>query len=266
MIKIGATDCGEPCFNLSWVDKLKEVDGAVIISKGLGHGSHEFKNALLDNKDKIIFHCTITGLGGTNVEPNVPDYKTTLDYLEKLISLGFPSSHVVVRIDPIIGSNLFSQLRADDTPIYNYSRDLSGYKILIDNIITKSVELNITRFRYSFLDLYPHVRLGFEDLGFIVPDWAMTFDEIKSWLDLFLDIKNDYPNIEFESCAEKFVPEHHKIGCVSRRDFKILGIDPIECQGKCYQRKTCLCSGNKVELLNDRKPCSHKCIYCFWKD
>lgn len=48
MIKIGATDCGEPCFNLSWVDRLHEVDGAVIISKGLGHESHEFKNALLD--------------------------------------------------------------------------------------------------------------------------------------------------------------------------------------------------------------------------
>lgn len=265
MIKIGATDCGEPCFNLSWVDKLKDVDGAVIISKGLGHESHEFKNALLDNKDKIIFHCTITGLGGTNVEPNVPDYMTTLRYLDALISLGFPSNHVVIRIDPIIGSNLFSQLRVDDTPVSGMERSLVGYQSIIKSIITRATDLGIARFRISFLDIYPHVRKRFKELGFLVPEWAMDFDEMDNWKIFFQDIRVRFP-ITIESCAEKFLPKCFQVGCISKRDFEILGLDPNECQGKCYQRKTCLCSGNKVELLQDRKPCSHGCLYCFWMD
>jgi len=67
---------------------------------------------------------------------------------------------------------------------------------------------------------------------------------------------------EFEACAE-YTP--HQLGCISQKDFDILGI-----QGKAtpagFQRKGCMCIAGKVELLNSKKRCPHGCLYCYWKD
>ena len=58
--KIGATDGGDAGLDLSWVDKLNTVDGAIVITKNLTQG---FRDAVLSNKDKLIIHATTTGYG-----------------------------------------------------------------------------------------------------------------------------------------------------------------------------------------------------------
>ena len=108
MVRFGATDGGEPCFDTSWTEKLKDVDGAVIISKG---SSEAFRKALVENKQKVIFHATITGLGGSVLEPGVPKWEKAVESLEQLIGKGFPAEQVVMRADPIVGEKLFAQLR-----------------------------------------------------------------------------------------------------------------------------------------------------------
>ena len=63
-----------------------------------------------------------------------------------------------------------------------------------------------------------------------------------------------------ELCGE---PDMETTGCISEIDCRILGVEPIERDFK--QRQECLCLGNKQELLNDKKVCPSKCIYCYWK-
>lgn len=50
---------------------------------------------------KIIVHATCTGYGGTELEPNVPNFTTQLTMIKMLLDDGFPAEQIVLRIDPI---------------------------------------------------------------------------------------------------------------------------------------------------------------------
>ena len=67
--KFGITERGDAGLDLTWTDRIHAVEGAVIISKC---ANLEFSQALLNYREKIIYHSTCTGFGGTLFEPNVP--------------------------------------------------------------------------------------------------------------------------------------------------------------------------------------------------
>ena len=98
-MKIGITERGDASIDYSWVDKLNNVDGAIIITKNL---NEKLQTKILEASKPIIVHCTCTGWGGSYLEPNVPNYKEQLNNLKSLIDKGFLKSHCVLRIDPII--------------------------------------------------------------------------------------------------------------------------------------------------------------------
>lgn len=275
-MKIGITQRGDACLDLSWVEKLEQMDGAIIISKGF---NQQFDKVLINPflQQKIIYHSTITSLGGTILQPNVPTIQQSYNHLQKIIDCGFQNSHIVVRIDPIIGNDLYNQI--ENKP--SYQNINSYFDMLIEFIKDCYQNLGIRRFRYSFLDLYKHVVDRLNNANFNVPQFAMTFDQMKQWKNRLLDLEIKYrnnelytnngtlkfdTNIHFESCAQQFVPQHHKTGCISKLDFKILGLDENLCTGSSNQRKLCLCPCCKTELLNNRTRCEHKCLYCYWKD
>ena len=97
--KIGITEAGDAGVDLSWVDKMGSVDGAVLITKCI---SPNFVDAAMKFKDKIIVHATITGYGGTILEPLVPYPYEQYGAIMYLIEKGFPKEKIVIRVDPII--------------------------------------------------------------------------------------------------------------------------------------------------------------------
>lgn len=287
-VSIGITERGDACLDFSWLKLIDYVDGAIIISKSF---NEEFNNSLLKYKDKIIYHATCTGLGGTILEPNVPFYIDQINNIKKLIEQGFPVTHIVVRIDPIIPKNIFVQLEDYAQHIDNeYNHKLEKeykYVCIISDIIFRCVDLGIRRFRYSFLDLYSHVIKRLNDKGINVIEKRMNQIEISDWMNQFDSIedsvyfkdKNIIKNIDevynistndltlhFESCAELNTRDHHKTGCVSKKDFEILGLNNDEANGSSNQRPLCLCCSAKKELLSNKKPCKHNCTYCYWKN
>lgn len=246
MLKIGITERGDAGLDLSWAAKLNKFDAAVLITKNI---TDEFIETVMPFKNKIILHATCTGMGGSRIEPNVPDYKTQLSQVQKLINKGFPEKQITIRIDPIV-------------PVK------SGLE-LAQAVIDASP---VKRFRFSVLDAYPHVRQRFiannitppYGNNFQPPDYM--FDNMRKWL---LSQPSDYI---FESCAEpklaNIAPNIIATGCVSKKDLDILNIaipdDQLEIAGR--QRNTCLCITGKTELLNNKARCPHQCLYCFWKD
>ena len=46
---------------------------------------------------KIIVHATCTGYGGTELEPNVPDFTSQLTMIKMLLDDGFPAEQRAVR-------------------------------------------------------------------------------------------------------------------------------------------------------------------------
>ncbi|MBQ7818550.1 MAG: DUF1768 domain-containing protein [Bacteroidales bacterium] len=237
---VGITEAGDAGLDFSWLDKLYDIN--IIISKHLTIENKELINALLKNSHKIIFHCTVTGYGGTKMEPNVPTPFEVYDGLSTLIKKGFPVDQIVLRTDPIIPT-------------------IKGIK-RAEKVWDMFSDLGITRCRYSVLDMYPHVKER------IVSVYGSTpYDSFTAPVNMLEWVKNsvyDYMNIyNFESCAENNLSE--AIGCISEKDFKILGL-PFNNTTGGYQRKGCLCVAGKTELLNNKKRCPSGCLYCYWKD
>jgi len=99
--KIGITERGDAGIDLSWSSKMNSVAFAIIITKSV---NDKFIKELLKHKGKVILHATVTGYGGTVLEPNVHDYKWSHAQVLKLIEAGFEPAHIVLRVDPVIAT------------------------------------------------------------------------------------------------------------------------------------------------------------------
>ncbi|MEG1564710.1 MAG: DUF1848 family protein [Bacteroides sp.] len=235
-MRFGITERGDAGIDFSWVDKL--LDANIIISKYLNDA---LIRELIAHKDKIIFHTTCTGYGETILEPNVHNLIWTHQQTLKLIERGFPVEQIVLRVDPIIPTK-------------------RGIKTM-EMVLNFFMDSGIKRVRYSFLDMYPHVKDRFSQAELPLP--YSTFCAPKSMIDCAMSIFDLYcDKYEFESCAEN---TKHQLGCISRKDFNILGING-SAEPAGFQRKGCLCVAGKTELLSSKVQCPNKCLYCYWKD
>lgn len=244
--KIGITEGGDAGLNFKWVRALREdssLDGAVVITKRL---NQEMIKPLLEFKDRVILHVTVTGYADTVIEPNTPKPKVIKSVLEELLEAGFPADHVVLRIDPIIPSKKGIQ-RADK--VFRYFAP------------------TVSRVRISVIDMYPHIRDRFQVAGLPLPygeAFSPSILQLKDVNEMVKTWKTQYPNMKVETCAEPGIHDAEYIGCISRRDYNILGVKiPIENESK--QRQACLCV-NKKELLGGKTRCPNGCLYCYWKD
>ncbi len=246
-MQIGVTERGDAGIDLSWVEKLETVDGVILITKKLTDGCIE---KILENKEKIILHLTCTGFGGSILEPNVPEYKKQIEQCKKLIEKGFSSYQIVLRIDPIIPTE----------------KGLITAQTVLD--YTLSLNLGIQRVRISVIDMYPHVRERFVKKGVPLPygeSFSASTEQFRMVNNWVRDNKAKYKNVSFECCAENRLHFAEQVGCVSNKDLGLLGLKRIDTDSIGFQRNGCLCLGCKTELLENKTPCKHQCLYCYWK-
>lgn len=244
--KIGITEAGDAGLDLSWEPKLDTVDGVVLVTK---HITPSFYDAALRNQDKAILHATITGYGGTLVEPKVPLPKHQLANLVSLARAGFPWEHIVVRIDPII-----------PTP---------GGLDRARKVFEMALEKQFSRFRISVIDMYPHARDRFKRAGLPLPYGPKGFSpdmfQLAAVDALLSNIKSQAPHVRIESCAEPGLKVPIRCGCISSYDLQLLGLDPADVDSKGPQRQNCMCYSGKQELLSHKTQCGHGCLYCYWR-
>lgn len=250
----GITENGDASLNYEWLNKINDMDGAVLITKKL---TSTFKRIVLDYKDlyKFIIHVSCTGYGGTVLEPRLEKYQDTIDGIRTLIDNKFPANRIVLRIDPVIPTD-------------------RGVKTFEDVVrYAAKVIPEVKRIRISVIDMYPHIRKRFEKAKLPCPYGSNIFqasDEMFNSLNTaIIRLKNEFPGIRFESCAETKLPATDMIGCISKNDFEILDI-PYSCESKKGQRKNCLCIGDKKDMLTylyNRTGYNHcyGCLYCYWK-
>ena len=248
--KVGITEAGEISFALDTFDRL--YDANIIITKRLTSGLIE---KLVEHRDKCILHLTVTGFAGSKIEPFTPLITTTLKNTKELIEKGFPASHIVLRIDPIIPTS-------------------KGFGTAITVLATFS-DLGITRVRLSFLDMYKHVQSRFKKQDLEIPDiyknddgtvnFHVSLEERKEKLKQIEDFAKGIGFTSVEVCGE---PGIESVSCVSQKDIDILGLtDKITLIGNKGQRGSCSCPANKSELLKVGRPhrCENACLYCFWR-
>jgi DNA repair photolyase len=227
--EVGITERGDAALDLSWIVPVQEGLPSILITKDpLALSRH------LDSSMNVIVHCTITGYGGTKLEPNVITPDMAVKGLLRIIDI-IGIERVVLRIDPIIPCNFEIK------------------RINIKDLIPSKVYCKIRK-RISFLDNYEHVKRRFKEAGLkpLPYSFHAPLEDRKKIVEAM-----DYPEV----CGE---PGISCTGCVSIKDLEILKVNPPK-RGKPKQRVTCSCLSSKKELLDNRKQCAHGCLYCYWR-
>jgi len=228
---IGTTEQGDAGLDLSWFERRHEYGGLVLITKRLSPAFIE--KAAATNS---IVHATITGWGGTALEPRVPSFQESERLFRELVDT-IGANRVVLRIDPILPT------------AEGIARARAVYKILHEDFVPR------TRVRISFVDNYPHVRANFKKAGLS----PLPYD-FHAPLEQRMSLYTQYFS-DAEICGEPGMPCS---GCISSRDADILGVVGADPRLK-GQRKSCLCIAAKEEIFAKRQPCKHGCLYCYWK-
>lgn len=253
---VGVTEISDAGYHYPKIKQLYKAN--ILITKHLEEpGFHEF---LLNNNDKCILHATITGWGGTKIEPGVPTPEESFAYLRSLIDKGFPVNHIVLRIDPII-----------PTP-EGIERMLDTFSDYLDQFGSLFLGSASPRIRISILDLYEHVKLRLIAAGIILPYTSFNAPEhlvikvlsaLEQSYKSYLNIMHQNAPI-IESCAENFSRSWiNPCGCVSQNDINILGVD-VKLEGHSHQRKSCRCPANKKQLIYRKmERCKSGCMYCY---
>jgi DNA repair photolyase len=234
---VGITERGDAGLDFTWESKIDKYNFSILITKNL---NNEFINKVKD-LNNIIIHATITGYGGSVLEPNVPTPIWSLAQLEKL-SKSFPIERIILRTDPIMPT-------------------AKGVKSAVD-VMRLGIEIGVKRIRFSYVDTYyRHVQKRFSEAGIELPPKHPSDSAREPLIELMM--KNS--SVRFESCAENIVWD---VGCISPYDFDLFGIEPNTENINAQNRTNCKCLACKVELLNykNNKRCPHQCLYCYWKD
>lgn len=251
-MKIGITERGDASVDMSWagVGGLSGYAGAILITKSI---TDDFIENVLGQTKPIIVHATCTGWGGTKMEPGVPEYKTQLNQLKKLIDLGFPASRCVLRVDPIIPTD----------------EGLDRVKSVLDYFI--SLDTGVTRVRVSLVDEYRHVKSRYMKNG-VEPAYGCSFYPYYYQIAQVSDLLRLYDSLKFETCAEdrlaSMTVNVRSQGCVDLVDLDLMNIPHCEGMYRNPQgRSGCHCLSVKSELLSLKSSakCPHNCLYCYWK-
>lgn len=254
-MKIGITEQGDAGLNFEWCPKLQSglYDGAVLITKNANAKFIQNVMTLYQTFKNIVLHIGCTGLGGTFFEPHVPEYTFQLNAIQQLLNAGFPAENIVLRVDPIIPTK----------------EGLERIKLVLDGFT--AMDTPITRVKFSFLDEYKHVKERLKNAGF--PTIYDGFYPPKYMQENAEKVLAEYPNLQFESCAEDYFTKFSKLenvtgcGCISSKELELFGLHPDKVMSENMQKRTgCHCLSCKTELLSDKFRCPHQCIYCYWRD
>ena len=249
----GITENGDASLNYDWETNMLGMDGSILITKKL---TTIFKNKVIEYVNRpFILHVSCTGYGKTVLEPKLDKFQATIRGIRDLIDSGFPAARIVLRIDPIIptekGIGVFES-------VVRYARE---------------VVPEVTRIRVSVMDMYPHVRKRFQKAGLPCPYGNHYFQASPAMFrDLntkIVELKKEFPDLSFESCCETKLPATTATGCVSAKDYEVLGLEKPD-ESRKGQRTNCMCLGDKKDMLKfeyNKTGYNHcyGCLYCYWQ-
>ncbi len=220
--------------------------------------SKNFKN-LLTNRYSVktylkkyknpFFLFTVTGFGGTRIEPLIPHYKHALKQLETMVE-EYGSERIFLRFDPIM--------------FFYESGILKSNLDFFEEIVSFSSEKNIKRIIFSFVQYYPRVkkRLSYAGINYYDPPEKEKIEIAKN----LSKISNSY-GIRLYSCAQDFllkVDGIEKSKCIDAEYLSQIHPDKIfiphnKDKG---QRMECGCSYSR-DIGMYEMSCPKPCLYCY---
>ena len=200
---------------------------------------------LLERYDQLFCQLTITGLGGTAVEPHVPSWREAAAQLPQLVELCGDPRRIALRFDPIVhwweGDELRSNLP------------------LAEPIFRAASEQGIKRVIFSFATLYPKVRRRFGH--WYDPSAVEKLRMTRGLVELARSL-----GMELYACSQ---PELGRAGARPARciDGELLSrLHPRKFPASLArdrgQREDCRCT-RSADIGSYRMACPGGCLYCY---
>jgi len=200
--------------------------------------------------DQLYFHFTITGLGGTLIEREVPSPEAALRQLESLLALAGRPERISLRFDPVIYWLDKDEVKTN----LRFFEELAG----------RAAELGIRNIRFSFAQWYGKSKRRAEKLGFPYVD--PTLEEKRNDA-VYLSTVARSHGLSLYCCSQDFladVPGIHPSACIDGRLLQECHPEgaPVSVTKDKTQRRECRCT-ESVDIGSYIQTCPHSCVYCY---
>lgn len=207
------------------------------------------------SKHNLVVHCTITGLGGTRIEPTVPPAEELLEKLPKLLEFLGDPKRLRWRFDPIV------TLEKPDGSEWSSS-------VLFEPLAKEMAKLGVDNCYFSFCQIYHQkfIRRQLDKVGIhIISPWP------KNQIRLVRDMKRiaAEKDLTLYACAQPLLNNVSGIIPAKCIDAELLialhpqnkpaSLQRDEIQAK--YRPSCYCTQSKD--IGGYSPCGHGCAYCY---
>ncbi len=213
------------------------------------HNAHGLRD-LLGAYDQIYLHFTMTGLGGTPVEPGAPPLPKALAQLAGCVAFAGDPWRVSVRFDPVLFWEDGGVVRSN----------LSFFPEVAD----AAAGVGIRDIRTSFAQWYGKAKRRAAARGFRFTDPS---DEEKIAHAAALGKEAAARGLTLHACCQPFlagVPGLKPSACIDADLLESLhpGREPASRRKDRTQRADCLCTESK-DIGSYTQSCQHSCLYCY---
>ncbi len=193
---------------------------------------------------QLFFHVTVTGMGGTRLEPFSPRTVDSLLALDGIVRLAGTPERVRVRFDPIVHLAL---------PDGRHYTNLSNF----DGVVSACGRLGVPEVITSWMDCYPKVRKRLEANGITpleVPELAVR-EEAGRMLE-----RASAARVRLTGCC---APPLESSTCIDGALFNRLHPLGLECSTARARGQRPLCTCTVSRDIGWYTACAHGCLYCY---
>lgn len=192
----------------------------------------------------LFIHFTITGMGGTTLEPNAPPFDKMLELLGPLVDYVGEPARIRVRFDPIVHLLLSEGKKFSNVDSF-------------ESVVAVAQRHGIRNFSISWMSAYKKVtarlhRHGFSDAPLSPEEWQKEFSRLS-------DTAAGH-SVTLHGCCVPGMPVSR---CIDGDLLTALHPEKEPCSTRKAkgQRETCGCTESlDIGWYN---PCPHGCIYCY---
>ncbi|PKK90569.1 MAG: hypothetical protein CVV64_09430 [Candidatus Wallbacteria bacterium HGW-Wallbacteria-1] len=197
--------------------------------------------------DQTLVMLTITGLGGTLLEPEVPDYRVLLSDLAKLAEYLKNPERIIWRYDPLITVDSIEGMSFQNNPISNLRKEL------FHEIASAMASVGVKKVITSIVSPYSKVLSRLGSAPGPTNEQAVAFVN-----DILQDCRK--LGLTLSTCCS--IPSHAG-PCVDHRLLSFLhpGGEKAPFSSKPSQRSGCLCDSSWD--IGWYRTCPHGCLYCY---
>lgn len=238
------------CYPQQLIERLvqyppQKVHTVVIWTKNPENALKQGKlREILERYDQLYIHLTITGLGGTVLEPGIPPWQKVVAMLPDLIGLVKDPRRITWRFDPLV------RVKYADTLMTNSN--------MFHMLAEKIMRFGIDTCRISWVEPYRKVLCRLQKRGFLLLPWS---DQEKKEQAAHLEWEAARLGIKILYCSVQGFPRSR---CIDGGLLSILHPAGELCSQKKAkgQRPMCGCT-ESIDIGWYSMKCKSGCLYCY---